>query len=81
MTRLTDDGEPKGGFSPDEKLSVHESLRAYTYGSAYAAGREKETGSLCPGMLADLAVLEENPFACAFDRDKMFGMKVLMTIV
>ncbi|MCQ4637107.1 amidohydrolase [Anaerovorax odorimutans] len=81
VTRLTDDGEPKGGFSPDEKLSVHESLRAYTYGSAYAAGREKETGSLCPGMLADLAVLEENPFACAFDRDKMFGMKVLMTIV
>ena len=81
VTRLTDEGEPKGGFSPDEKLSVHQSLRAYTAGSAYAAGRETEIGLLYPGMLADLAVLEENPFECVDDREKMFHMKVLMTVV
>ena len=81
VTRLTDAGEPKDGFSPDERLSVHQSLKAYTAGSAYAAGRETETGILYPGMLADLTVLAGNPFDCALDREKMFNMKVLMTVV
>ncbi|MCC2864371.1 amidohydrolase [Ihubacter massiliensis] len=81
VTRLTDEGEPKDGFSPDERLSVHQSLKAYTAGSAYAAGRETETGILYPGMLADLTVLAGNPFDCALDREKMFNMKVLMTVV
>lgn len=81
VTRLTDDGEPKGGFSPEEKLSVHESLKAYTWGSAYAAGREGEVGTLEPGKLADMAILERNLFECADDRETMFEMAVLMTIV
>lgn len=81
VTRLTDEGDPKGGFNPKEKLSVHESLRAYTYGSAYAAGNNDKLGTLEPGKLADLAIFEKNIFDCAGDREEMFGMKVLLTVV
>lgn len=81
VTRLTDDGEPEGGFNPKEKLSVHESLRAYTYGSAYAAGNDDRLGTLEVGKLADIAVFEKNIFTCAEDREKMFGMKALITVM
>ena len=81
VTRLTDEGEPDGGFSPQEKLTIHDSLRAYTYGSAYASDFEDRNGSLESGKLADIAVFEKNIFDCADDRSGMFDMKVLMTMV
>ncbi|NLD18700.1 MAG: amidohydrolase [Clostridiales bacterium] len=81
VTRLTDEGEPEGGFSPKERLSAHEALRAYTYGSAYAAGKDDKLGTLEPGKFADIAVFEKNILDCAANREEMFGMKTLMTIV
>ncbi|MFQ5907329.1 MAG: amidohydrolase [Thermoplasmata archaeon] len=45
----------------DQRLSVEEALRAYTLGSAYASGEEAVKGSLEPGKLADLVVLEKDP--------------------
>ncbi|MFQ5986852.1 MAG: amidohydrolase [Thermoplasmata archaeon] len=44
-----------------QRLSVEEALRAYTLGSAYASGEEEVKGSLEPGKLADLVVLERDP--------------------
>ncbi|MBI9098795.1 MAG: amidohydrolase [Spirochaetaceae bacterium] len=44
-----------------EKISVLEALKCYTSGSAYAEFREKEKGTLSPGMTADFIVLSENP--------------------
>lgn len=81
VTRLTDDLEPEGGFNSGEKLSVHESLWSYTYGAAYAADMDDKLGSLEKDKLADMAVLEKNIFECAFDREAMFNMKTLMTVV
>ena len=81
VTRLTNEGEPEGGFNSWEKVSVHESLKAYTYGSAYAANREEELGTLEPGKLADMVVLDENIFECAEDREVMFAIKPVMTIM
>jgi predicted amidohydrolase YtcJ len=37
-------------------------LTAYTAGSAYVNGREFSTGRIAPGFLADLAILDRNPF-------------------
>ncbi len=59
--------EPAGGWLPDERISMAEALRAYTHGSAVAAGRERELGTLAPGMLADIAVLDRNLLTCSFD--------------
>lgn len=53
-------GNPEGGWIAEERITCEEALRAYTWGSAHACGRESELGRLAPGMLADVVV---------FDRD------------
>ena len=35
-------------------------MRAYTYGSAYAVGQERDKGALRAGQLADLVVLSDD---------------------
>jgi len=58
VTRLSDEFEPEGGFAPMEKLSLSDSLRAYTYGSAYLNKRENDLGTLESGKCADIVVLD-----------------------
>jgi hypothetical protein len=53
------DGEP---FLPAERLDLPAALDAFTIGSAYALRLEAETGSVTQGKLADLAVLDRDPF-------------------
>jgi predicted amidohydrolase YtcJ len=60
-------------------LSVDEALRAYTTGAAYAAGMEDWLGKLMPGYLADLLVLDENPFTCA--PEELLNIHPLATMV
>ena len=60
VTRLHNDGEPFGGWNPEEKLTVAEILTGYTKGCAYGAFRENELGTLEVGKLADIAVLDRN---------------------
>lgn len=81
VNRVTNELEPEGGYNPEEKLTLDEALKNYTYGSAYACGREHELGTLEPGKLADIVVLGKNPFDIIHDRDAMFNMPVLMTMI
>jgi predicted amidohydrolase YtcJ len=60
VNRTTPQGGPPGGWLPNERLPLMQALEAYTAGSAFAAFAETGTGSLRPGMLADITV---------FDRD------------
>ncbi|MEX2309335.1 MAG: amidohydrolase [Pirellulales bacterium] len=60
VTRRTLDGKHPEGWVPRQKISVEESLRAYTIDAAYAAFSESSLGSLEPGKLADIVVLERN---------------------
>jgi predicted amidohydrolase YtcJ len=60
VTRRTLDDRHPGGWVPEQKISVEEALRAYTKGGAYAAFREKELGTLTPGMLADLVIIDHD---------------------
>ncbi|HET7516331.1 MAG TPA: amidohydrolase family protein, partial [Actinomycetes bacterium] len=53
------DGEP---FLPAERVDLPAALDAFTSGSAYALRLEADTGSVTPGKLADLAVLDRDPF-------------------
>jgi predicted amidohydrolase YtcJ len=53
------DAEP---FLPAERLDLPTALDAFTIGSAYALRLEADTGSVTPGKLADLAVLDRDPF-------------------
>lgn len=60
VNRRTLDGKHPDGWVPEQKISAEEALRAYTVGAAYAAFREDSIGSLEPGKLADLVVLDRN---------------------
>jgi predicted amidohydrolase YtcJ len=46
-----------------ETLTPEEALRSYTLGGAYVTGREDRQGSIAPGKLADLVVLDRDPLA------------------
>jgi predicted amidohydrolase YtcJ len=63
VTRQRGDGSATDkGWHPEQCLSLDQALAGFTSGPAYAAGMEGQLGKLSPGMLADLAVYEEDPF-------------------
>jgi predicted amidohydrolase YtcJ len=65
ITRRRPDGYPgPDGWHPEQKLSVSEALNAYSTGPAYATGLENRLGKLSAGYLADLLLLEIDPFNC-----------------
>jgi predicted amidohydrolase YtcJ len=55
-----DTSEP---FLPDERLTLAESIRAFTLGSAYVNHLDGDTGTIEPGKLADLAIIDRDLFA------------------
>jgi predicted amidohydrolase YtcJ len=65
VTRQTLGGEPAGGWFPEERISLESALKAYTTGNAWAAGEENLKGKIAPGFLADLVVLDRDPFRVA----------------
>jgi predicted amidohydrolase YtcJ len=60
VTRRTIDGRNPGGWFPEQRISVEETLRAYTLGVAYAGFAEEQTGQLRPGMQADIVLLDRD---------------------
>lgn len=65
VTRRRAGGAPgPDGWFPAQRLTVEEALRGYTTGAAYAGGLEDRLGRLAPGCLADLLVLEADPYLC-----------------
>ena len=49
-------------FLPDERLDLESALRAFTVGAAWANGLDGVTGTLEPGKLADVVVLDRDVF-------------------
>lgn len=62
------EGLPEGGWLPSERISAADALRAYTLGSATAANRASDIGTIEKGKFADFAVFDCDLTACdAFD--------------
>jgi predicted amidohydrolase YtcJ len=70
------DGPP---WIPEERVDLPRMLAAYTISAAYATRAERETGSLEPGKLADLIVLDRNLFATPVR--EIHQVRVLLTLV
>ncbi len=65
ITRRRADGSPSaGGWYPEQRLTLAQAWEGYTLGPAYAAYMENRLGRLAPDHLADLIVLEKDPFQC-----------------
>lgn len=60
VTRATLDGKNPGGWIPEEKITLPEAIEAYTMGAAFAEFQENEKGSITPGKLADMVILNDN---------------------
>ncbi|MET0625078.1 MAG: amidohydrolase [Pyrinomonadaceae bacterium] len=56
VTRQSTEGDPAGGWWPEERLSIEDAIRNYTAEPAYATFEEAEKGQIAVGMLADLVV-------------------------
>ncbi len=65
-------------FLPEECLSLEQALRAFTWGGAWVSHLESKTGTLSPGRLADVVVLDRD----LFDRGagRIAESRVRMTI-
>ncbi len=79
LTRKTTEGNPPGGFVPQERISLEDAIKAYTLGAAFAGHREKTEGSIEPGKLADLIVLDRDLFK--IEPNQIAGTEVLLTMV
>ena len=79
VTRQTITGQPAAGWFPNERISIAEAIRAYTYNTAYANFEETIKGSIEVGKLADLAVLSKN--LLKVEPKEFLTTEVLYTIV
>jgi predicted amidohydrolase YtcJ len=59
-TREGIDGEPAGGWMPQEKLPLRDCISAYTTGAAYAEFMDGKKGELKDGEFADFVVLSQD---------------------
>jgi predicted amidohydrolase YtcJ len=78
LTRVPPDEPDMPPFLPEQRLDLRTALDAFTIGSAYVSHRDAETGSLEPGKLADIAVLDRDLFA---DPQHPTDARVVLTLV
>lgn len=70
VTRKQINGVPKGGWIPEQKLTVYEAVYAYTMGKAYSCFEEDIRGSITEGKYADLVILSDNIFKISPEKIK-----------
>ena len=78
VTRRTLDGKNPGGWVPEQKISVGDALRAYTYGNAWALFMDQKWGTLAPNRYADVVVLDRDLFTVP--PDSIGAVRVRYTI-
>lgn len=79
VTRQSTEGDPAGGWWPQERLTIEDAIRCYTAESAYASYEENEKGQVAPGMLADLVVHSRD--LLTIPPPEILQTEVLMTIL
>ncbi len=65
VTRMDPHGLNTEQLAPEQAITIAQAIKAYTWNPAFVLGWEKEIGSLETGKLADMVVLEQNPFEVA----------------
>lgn len=76
VTRKTSSGLLVG---PEEAISLLDAIRVYTWNGAYLSKQEDRLGSIEPGKLADLVVIDRD--ILSLPPEELLETRVLMTIV
>jgi predicted amidohydrolase YtcJ len=76
---VTRRAEGAGVLNPDQRLSRVEALRFYTVNNARLHFEEKDKGTVEPGKLADLILIDRDPLSCP--EDDLRTTRVLWTMV
>ncbi len=69
----------RNNFIPDQCISIEEAIKTYTTNAAYAAFEEDVKGTLEQGKLADIVILDKNPFKVP--KEEVKNLQVLETII
>jgi predicted amidohydrolase YtcJ len=79
ITRQRPDGNPYGGWQPQERLTREAALAAWTAGGAYAGFAEGHFGRLAQGQRADFLLIDSDPLLAS--PAELRAMRVLQTWV
>jgi hypothetical protein len=81
VTRQTREGQPAGGWRPEERVTIEEALRGWTTWAAWAGFEEQDAGVLADGRRADVTVVSLDPFETARrDPTALLTGRVVLTI-
>ena len=61
ISRIDENGQPAGGWQPQERVTRETALAGYTADAAYAGFAEKRFGRLAPGLRADFIFVDTDP--------------------
>jgi len=79
ITRQTADGNPEGGWLPEQRMTIQEAIKGYTIWAAYAAFQEDILGSIEVGKYADFTILDKD--ILTIDPRQILKTKPIYTIV
>jgi predicted amidohydrolase YtcJ len=65
ISREDPDGQPAGGWQPQERVTRAEALAGYTSGAAYAGFAEQKFGRIAPGLCADFIFVDTDPMTAS----------------
>jgi predicted amidohydrolase YtcJ len=82
VTRTDRSGKPAGGWRKEEALTIEEAIRGWTIWAAYAGFGETDRGTIASGKLANLTVINIDPFrVAATDPARLLDGTIVMTII
>jgi len=79
VTRQDPNGNPEGGWHPEQKMSIEEAIKGFTIWAAYGAWQEDVLGSIETGKLADLTILDKD--ILTIEPSEILNTKVEYTIL
>lgn len=73
------EGNPPGGWKPQERLTVYQAISLFTKNIPFASREEEWRGTIAPGKFADFAVVDRDPFG--IPPRELKDIQVLQTFV
>ncbi|HJW94922.1 MAG TPA: amidohydrolase [Thermoanaerobaculia bacterium] len=79
VTRQDHNDNPRGGWYPEQRLTLPEAIRGFTADAAFAAFEEGSRGTIEPGKLADFTIVDGDPYSKP--ASELWKTQVRMTVV